>query len=567
MPRRTWFITIALILLLILSTQGIVQAKLFQLKVSVSRERLMNFELSSKALRARFREIFQNPDDYRSEIKRNVIESAILNNQVIVNLDSSYLEDIGIAIVNSIRFMSLKPLLHLHRDRKLLLVTKYAFFMERNRRLEQAVGRYKDVIDALGKHKSEILAFALLHHGYCLASLGKFSQAALSLQKTVDDFPGSHFSQTAVLLLSLLLNREKLSKEIKNKNLSDIGKARAYYNAGLYSKACEIYTRTLGIKSDDGYRWGRCSEEIGKQKRALRIYKDLTIKRGDSKFARLANRRLLILGNFYHAGKDVVKVAQKNAIRLNDRAALKEITVAAEEQREAVVVQEIITGLQEVNFDKGDQFLTNLDTKSLLKEIGTELVQNVAVKKEIRQELELRIAEVEIDPEAASKYLNDKEQEENIEKLSEEKQELTVKIPEKTKTELKEFETDTQIKVPVIKAPRALKLAPLPSYMRVVLLDGRSFKVDSLKWEDRMIRLQSKTIATYISSSFLKNIKVRRNRRPGDKAPPPGYVEIRLQDGENLKTRSIGILSSENKIRAAGKSYKYEDIEGIISLP
>ena len=183
MPRRTWFITISLILLLILSTQGIVQAKLFQLKVSVSRERLMNFELSSKALRARFREIFQNPDDYRSEIKRNVIESAILNNQVIVDLDSTYLEDIGIAIVNSIRFMSLKPLLHLHRDRKLLLVTKYAFFMERNRRLEQAVGRYKNVIDALESHKSEILAFALLHHGYCLASLGKVSQAVLSLQK------------------------------------------------------------------------------------------------------------------------------------------------------------------------------------------------------------------------------------------------------------------------------------------------------------------------------------------------------------------------------------------------
>ena len=87
MPRRTWFITISLILLLILSTQGIVQAKLFQLKVSVSRERLMNFELSSKALRARFREIFQNPDDYRSEIKRNVIESAILNNQVVADLD------------------------------------------------------------------------------------------------------------------------------------------------------------------------------------------------------------------------------------------------------------------------------------------------------------------------------------------------------------------------------------------------------------------------------------------------------------------------------------------------
>ena len=58
--------------------------------------------------------------------------------------------------------MSLKPILHVHRDRKLLLLTKYAFFMERNRRLELAAERYKKVIDTLSNHRSEILAFALL---------------------------------------------------------------------------------------------------------------------------------------------------------------------------------------------------------------------------------------------------------------------------------------------------------------------------------------------------------------------------------------------------------------------
>ena len=321
--------------------------------------------------------------------------------------------------------------------------------------------------------------------------------------------------------MSLLLNREKLSKEIENKNLSDIEKARSYYKAGLYSKACEIYTRTTDIKSNDGYRWGRCSEEIGKQKRALRIYRDLTAKEGKSKFARLANRRLLILGNFYHAGKDVVKIAQKNAIRLNDRAALKEITVAAKEQREAVVVQEIITGLGKINFKENEQFLTKLDTKSLLREIGAELVQNVTVKKEIRQEIELRITEGKIDNEKDSKASDNKEQEENIEKLSEEEQELSVKIPKKTKAELKELESNTQIKAPEIEASPVLKLSPLPSYMQVVLLDGRSFKVNNIKWEDRMIKLQSKNIATYVSSAFLRNIRIRRDRRPGHKAPSP----------------------------------------------
>lgn len=575
MPRRTWLIAIFLLLLLLLSTQGIIQAKLFQLKLSVSRERLMNFELSSKALRIRSRDIFQNSDDYRSEIKRNVIESAILNDQTVLDLESSYMEDIGIAIVNSIRLMSLKPLLYIHRERKLLLITKYAFFMERNRRLELAASRYKDVIDSFAEHKSEILAFALLHYGYCLASLGKTSQAITSLEKTIEAFPGTHFSQTAVLLLSLLLKREKLYKEIKNKKLSDIEKALQYYNAGLYHESCDIYTKKKNIKGDDAYRWGRCSEEIGKQKRAIRIYKNLTEQGENTKFSRLANRRLLILGNFYHAGKDLLQIAKRNAIRLKDGAALREITFAAKEQREAVVVKEIITGLKKLEFEGEKQSLTGLsaiDTKSLLSDIGSELAKNLAVKKNLRQELVKEVDKAKIELSDLSKTEKKrKEKQKNIEALSEKGEDLSLKTSE---TDLKELEKKMKERAQEEKKPKRKNSQKSPqkllryTYMRVLLLDGRSFRVNNMEWEDDVIKLQSrKSLKTYIPSSLLKAIKLIQAQGFKQKKAPRAFIEVHLEDGESFKTPSLGILTRENKIEVKGKSYKYEDIEKITFSP
>ena len=143
MRYSSWLMVLVLILILVVSTQAIIQAKLFELKVTVSRDRLMNFELSSKVLRQRFKEKLENQDDYRSEIKRNVLEASILNESSPKELDTSYLDSVGIAFVNSVRLMSLKPLLQIQRDRELLLLVKYAFYLERSNSLKPAAEKIR----------------------------------------------------------------------------------------------------------------------------------------------------------------------------------------------------------------------------------------------------------------------------------------------------------------------------------------------------------------------------------------------------------------------------------------
>ena len=66
---------LVVILLLIGVTQGIVQSKLFQLKILVSRDRILNFELSSQALQKRFSSDFKKSDDYQTEINQSLFRS------------------------------------------------------------------------------------------------------------------------------------------------------------------------------------------------------------------------------------------------------------------------------------------------------------------------------------------------------------------------------------------------------------------------------------------------------------------------------------------------------------
>ena len=113
---------------------------------------------------------------------------------------------------------------------------------------------------------------------------------------------------------------------------------------------------------------------------------------------------------------------------------LKKLPLHAKDQREALVVKEILTGLKELKLEEGEQLAVELDAKILLKEIGTELVQNVAIKKEIRQELESRLAEIKIEaqakPEEPTEDTNKKEQAKSIESLAKEKQKDSSKGPQ-----------------------------------------------------------------------------------------------------------------------------------------
>ncbi|MCR9143789.1 MAG: hypothetical protein NXI24_16195 [bacterium] len=344
--RNILYILVVLLIFALVS-QAIISVKLLELRVQVSHDRLFNYELSSRVLKARFRQMVasQNQsrnDSFKNEIKRNLLESTIMNEVNPQALESGALETVGMAVINSVRLLSLKPLLELRENQETLTRIKYAFFMERNRRYDVAVERYAELEDRLGQ-SGEMAGFVSLHHGFCLAITGETEPAIAKLESTRDTFPGTHYAETAILLINILLEGERRREIIEGEGLSDLERARALFREALWSDALDLFQKIgeNNLAPYDRYRLNRSLEETGQIKPAIQGYIGIVGARRDPAAVRDANRRLLLLGTFNGAGARVREYAETNAAELGDDTALVEIKEAAEELRSSVVIDEI----------------------------------------------------------------------------------------------------------------------------------------------------------------------------------------------------------------------------------
>ena len=100
-----------------LMSNSIIDIKVLELKFYVNKEQLLNYELSSKVLREKIKNILITKDDYVSELKNNILESAIMNSQISnEELDISVSERIGLYIVNLVRFISFNEMPQIEVD-------------------------------------------------------------------------------------------------------------------------------------------------------------------------------------------------------------------------------------------------------------------------------------------------------------------------------------------------------------------------------------------------------------------------------------------------------------------
>ncbi len=272
---RNLIYILVVLLLFALVSQAIISVKLLELRVQVSHDRLFNYELSSRVLKARFRQMIvsqgdDSTDRFKNEIKRNLLESTIMNEVNPQALEAGTLETVGMAVINSVRLLSLKPLLELRENQKILTRIKYAFFMERNRRYDVAVERYAELAPLL-QEGGEMAGFVSLHHGFCLAITGKIEPALEILEDTRDRFPGTHYADTAILLINILREGERRREIIESEGLSDLERARALFREALYSDALELF-QSIGeprLAPYDRYRLNRSLEETGQIKPAI----------------------------------------------------------------------------------------------------------------------------------------------------------------------------------------------------------------------------------------------------------------------------------------------------------
>ncbi|MCE9596793.1 MAG: hypothetical protein K8S54_02400 [Spirochaetia bacterium] len=312
-------------LFLALSSNAIVSAKMFELRLRVQRDQIFNYRLSSDLMRSKIMNLIPHRDSYKDELWTAVAETSILRTPSFNDLGvASLWQKIGLPMVNTARRLCLKAGINLWDDAAILGRIQTAFLLERNNLYADAAAEYTPIADLV---EGDERAFVVLHHGFCLAVLGRNSDAILKLEQVSRDVPGSMFDEDAKLILRLLRSGELRRKHILSEFSAENDRARALFQEGLYADALVHWEKSDRLTNEDRYGRAFSLEKTGKSDKAADEFLELS--QGNDAVAIKANRRLLLIGFVYSGGENLQKFALENSMRLQDTAVAGEIKAAS----------------------------------------------------------------------------------------------------------------------------------------------------------------------------------------------------------------------------------------------
>ncbi|MCZ8342935.1 MAG: hypothetical protein O9301_07890 [Leptospira sp.] len=340
----------------VLSSQAIVGVKLQELRFGILRDQLMNYELSSQTLRERLKQMFLSKDDYLTEIKVNILESGIMNSELQeTDIRIGYRDRLGLAVINFVRLLNFKPSLELEEQQKTILRLQFAFYMERTRKFPIASKKYQELEDDNQNSLSDEMAFTLLHHGYCLVMMGDRDRAFVKLTKVRDLFPGTHYAENASLLISFIEENKKKKEDLKSKSKKPEELAYSLFQSGDYEETLRTLESLPSLTKDQSYIKARAMEELGRTSNAVQEYIQLVKQKENRDVAVRANRRLLLIGNFYQENKSIVAFSKAEAMRLGDSKAAENIEEGKSLVLKPVIIEKILSSSSSETLSKDER--------------------------------------------------------------------------------------------------------------------------------------------------------------------------------------------------------------------
>ncbi|MCB1143541.1 MAG: hypothetical protein H7A24_11365 [Leptospiraceae bacterium] len=327
MKRNALYLVLILVILVFfISSKAIVSIKIQELRFYLTKEQLLNYELSSKVLKEKIKQMLLSKDDFTNEIRNNILESNIMNSQIgLSNAKLDYLDSYGLFIVNIVRFFSLKQPLTLLEDQNDMIQIQFAFYMERTRKFPLAVKKYEAISERFQRVETNENGFVMLHHGFCLAMMGNTEGAIAKLQDAEDTFRGTHFADNARILINVLLDGQKRVKELESKPIPVEKKANILYENGKYAETLETLNKIQNRNNGQNFMRARSLEELGQSGEAINEYIKLVEQKKDEDVAKKANRRLLLIGSIYDNNKELTDYSKKNAEKLGDQEVVKQV--------------------------------------------------------------------------------------------------------------------------------------------------------------------------------------------------------------------------------------------------
>ena len=494
MQRKILILFFLLLLIFFgLASRAIVDVKIQELRFQLTKEQLLNYELSSKVLKDKIRQMMLSKDDYTNEIKVNILESSVMNAQLgETDTKLSLLEKFGLGIVNVVRVISTKSPLTLEEDQNDMMKIQFGFYMERTRKFATAVKKYQELEKSLTNKESDEYGFVMLHSGFCIAMMGDTKGAIAKLRETEDLFVGSHFADNARILINVLLEGERKLNDINSGTKTETERAALLYETGQYKETLSQLEKIENRSNDQNYMRARSLEELGQTSKAIAEYLSLVEKKEiDKEIAKKANRRLLLIGSIYEKNEDLTDYSKSNAQKLGDTDIVKKV-------------------------DEGSALILN---SNIVEKLTNDSQTNA-------------------DPEVAQEFQELKKELETIKlKETEERKESTEKV---------EKEVAVIRKDPVVEEEKFD--SPYNLTMKLTLSDGRSILGKTIVFEEGKINVTLDTFSSKLPATLLSEIVVNNN--PNLKNPP---IQIELKNGKTSYGFKI-VRDSDESFKLKNKS-------------
>ncbi|EMN59728.1 hypothetical protein [Leptospira borgpetersenii] len=334
--KKSLFIAILGFLLIVVFGLIVLDTKLYELKVTLEKRKLFNFSFSSEILRSKFESILSNRENIRAEMNLNNLQSSLIESNQLEKFSVGILQNFGSVLINSVRFVTGKPPIDFEISSTKIRLLEHSFTLERNQAYKEAYQAYGESLKTFAKGTDES-GFILLHQGFCLAVQGEFDHALKDLESVLENNPGTVFANDAEILIAIVQKSKQSAKEIEENFDSPESRARAYFAKGNYPKVLEEFAKSEMTSAEMKYIQAYSFEKTGNQNVAITEYAKLAFSNTDKEIAIKANRRLMMLGHYYNAGNEIVKISDKNAERLGDRSEAAKIKASSEKLKRADV--------------------------------------------------------------------------------------------------------------------------------------------------------------------------------------------------------------------------------------
>jgi len=331
----------------------------------------------------------QNDENYELEAKIQALTSGD-QFQKQQNIWKSKITRVPIRIVlNIIRLSIGKPIISMKEDDKQLKVLEIGYFWERNRKYQEAIGVYNDVLNKQSIDP-ELQSAVMIHKAFCHSMLSEYEASKHIYETIISLYSNTEAGILSWKLLDFIQSMERQRSLLEKKSLSDFDKAKQFYLLMDYRNAVKYFSvflqenATSSAMNEVLFYKGRSHEELGEGEEAMLSYQRIIREDKTRIWAKQANRRMLMIGEFYDQKKQVSDQAKKQLAAYQDQGFMDNIQHYANMLSESSLRKELTKELsrKETGSREGDDSLLNV-----INRIGSlDLTGELAMKK--REEME-----------------------------------------------------------------------------------------------------------------------------------------------------------------------------------